>query len=197
MWRGRVLMAFVMCVAAGHASAQSLSGTNLWAHGTELGLLAGGAASSTQTGPMVAGTVDWSVNRWAAIEARGSWFDRGAGANAFAADVGALVNVIAKRSVTPFVGAGFGLYRASFASAASEMSAFYRARMMPSMVGDAMSFTDPATRITGGVDVIVHRSISIRPEASLLVVARDGQHQTVVTVGVRLGYRFENHPITP
>lgn len=196
MWRARV-MVIVMSVVAGPASAQGLAAPNLWARGTELGLLAGGAASSSTTGPMLAGTVNWSVNRWTAIEARGSWFDRGAGASGFGADVGALVNLIAKRSVTPFVGGGFGLYRASFASAASEMPSFYRGRMTPSMVADAMSFTDPAARVTGGVDVIVRRSISIRPEASVLLVAGDGRHETMVTFGVRVGYRFEEHPITP
>lgn len=195
MGRVRALAILMICAAtAGRAAAQPV---NLWARGTELGLLAGGAASSSISGPMLAGTIDWDVSRWTAIEGRGSWLGRGAGAEAFAFDLSAFVNVIAKRTVTPFVGAGFGMYRATFDSGASDMSSFYRARARPALVTESFSFTDPAWRFTGGVDVIARRSISIRPEASLLVVVGDGRRDTLVTFGVRLGYRFEDHPITP
>jgi hypothetical protein len=45
--------------------------------------------------------------------------------------------------------------------------------------------------------VIRHRNISIRPEASVILVHRNGATETITTVGVRLGYVFEDHPVTP
>ena len=164
-------------------------------------MFAGGASGSSETGGIVAGTVGWEITRWFAIEGRGSWFDRGHGASGFSADLGALVNVVAKRKATPFVGAGFGLYRASFAGPTSVMSDFYRGRMMPSgnglMSAGRASFTDPAFRIGGGVDVIVARHVAIRPEAAILLVHRDTRTEALAIFGLRVGFRFEDHPITP
>ena len=54
------------------------------------------------------GIAGWELNKWAGVEARGGWFQRGRGADAFSADVGATLNVLAKRNVTPYVGAGIG-----------------------------------------------------------------------------------------
>jgi hypothetical protein len=80
------------------------------------------------------------------------------------------------------------------------MSDFYRQRMVADMgqgPGGAMSFTDPALRVTAGVDLIVRRYLSIRPEVSAIIVRHGGDGETVATFGVRLGYRFEDHSITP
>lgn len=197
MWRARGLM--ILCVWAMTTTvfAQVPAPPSVWGRGSDLGLFAGGAASSTVTGATVAGSFDWEVSRWNAIEARASWFDRGEGAKAFGFDVSGLVNLITKRSVTPFVGGGYGVYHASFASPSSEMSEFYRSRIEPALVTEAFSFTDPALRLTGGVDIIAKRSISLRPEASLLVVFNEDRTERLITFGFRLAYRFEDHPITP
>ena len=197
-----VIVAMLAVAVASRAGAQAPPPrTNQWARGTELGVFAGAASGSSETGGTVAGTVGWEVTRWFAIEGRGSWFDRGQGASGFSADLGVLVNVVARRKVTPFVGAGFGLYRASFAGPTSVMSDFYRRRMMQSgnglMPGGHMSFTDPALRIGGGVDVIMARHLAIRPEAAALLVHREAQTEAVAIFGLRVGFRFEDHPVTP
>jgi hypothetical protein len=193
MWHILRLVALI-CLSAASAQAQTSRTANPWAHGTELAILVGGATTPSTTGPMIAGTAAWEVTRWVAIEGRGSWFDRGSDATAFAADLSALVNLIAKRPVTPFLGAGFGLYRASFSGAAPAMSDFYRARMTSSR---ASVFTDPAVRFTAGVDVIARRYWTLRPEVSVLTVRSGGHGEWVVTGGVSVGYRFEDHRITP
>jgi hypothetical protein len=59
------------------------------------------------------------------------------------------------------------------------------------------TFTDPAWRISAGVDFVRHRNISIRPEASVVLVHRNGATDTITSIGVRLGYVFEDHPVTP
>jgi Outer membrane protein beta-barrel domain len=166
---------------------------------TELGGAVAAAVTSSETAPAVAGTVDWSLTRWIAIEARGSWFARGHAANGVGADVGALINLVAKRPVTPYVNLAFGLYRENIDMPAAEVSPFYRARMNEGQdgVGTGRTFTDPAWRVGAGVDIISHRHISIRPEASVILVHRQGATDTITTVGIRLGYRFEDHPVTP
>ena len=184
-------------LAAAPAAAQSVSDANPWSRGTELGVVVGGATSSSTTGPMAGMMIGWETTRWFAIEGRGTWFDRGSGAQGFGADLGAVVNLIAKRDVTPFVSAGFGLYLAMFDAGASSIPAFYRDRLTDAELSHSTSFTDPAFRVSAGVDVIAHRRFTMRPEASVVFVRSDGHGDTLFTFGVRLGMRFEDHPITP
>ena len=167
--------------------------------GTELAIAAGGATTSTHTGPIVAGVAEWQFSRWLSGEARAGWLDRGPAAQAFTADVGGVLNLMAQRSVTPIVGLGVGLYRASFDSEAARMSDFYRRRLSarPGPTATGRSFTDPAIRVTAGLDFLVGRRLSVRPEAAALMVHGDGRRETIGTVNLRVGYRFEDRPITP
>jgi len=59
------------------------------------------------------------------------------------------------------------------------------------------TFTDPAWRMAAGVDIIRRRNLSIRPEASMTLVDRNGATDTIATFGIRLGWIFEDHPVTP
>lgn len=168
--------------------------------GTELGVFVGAASTAVRTDATVGGTADWHLMPWIAVEARGSWFRRGSGADAFGADVGALVNIAAGQDVAPYVGVGFGLYRATFDAPTSPMSNFYRRRMGPADGGPGgagLTFTDPALRITGGLNILTRYHLTVRPEASALIVRRDGYGETMAVFGVRIGYRFEERPITP
>lgn len=166
--------------------------------GTELDALIGAGSTTTHTGPLLAGIAGWRVTSWARAEARGAWLMRGTGADAFAADLGAAINVAFVQRMSPYVGAGVGLYRATFDSPAAEMSGFYRRRLGETLVtGQSRSFTDPAFRLSAGVDWRLTDRIFLRPEASALFVRRDGRGETMGIFGVRLGYRFEDRPVTP
>jgi hypothetical protein len=190
----RFLMLLVATVSMSSAFAHAQTAPpNQWAHGTELAVFVGSAT----TGPMVAASVGWEVTRWIAIEGRGAWFDRGDDARGFGADLNALVNLVAKRPVTPFLGAGFGLYRASFDGAAPAMTDVYRARMRSGRFTGSHVFTDPALRLTAGVDIIARRHWALRPDVSLLMVRAGGAGETFGAAGISVGYRFEDHPITP
>lgn len=194
-WFGvTVGLCLALAAPAGAQNSRAPSGER----GTELGALVGAGTTSTYTGAALGGTAGWRINQWVTAEARGAWLARGSGADAFEADLGALVNVVPGRAVAPYVGAAFGLYRAAFDSATSPMSNFYRHRLV-SGTGAARgtSFTDPAFRVAAGVDLLTHRRLTIRPEASALLVRRDGQGETVGLFSVRIGYRFEEHPVTP
>jgi hypothetical protein len=187
-------LVLALAAPAGAQNSRAPSGE----HGTELGGLVAAGTTSTHTGPALGGTAGWRLNGWVTAEARGMWLARGSGADAFEADLGALVNVAPGRVVAPYVGAAFGLYRAAFDSAASTMSGFYRRRLgSTSGAARGSSFTDPALRLSAGVDLLAGRRLTIRPEASALLVRRDGHGEAVGLFGVRLGYRFEEHPVTP
>jgi hypothetical protein len=158
---------------------------------TELGALVGGASSSG-TGAVVAGIAGWELTRWASLEARGAWFAPGDGSTAFSADVGTIVNVVPAREITPYVGAGFGFYRAMFDSPSSPMPPFYRVRVAADQRPERLMFTDPALRISAGIE-FVSDTLSIRPEASSMIVWRNGRSEAIGLVGVRFGYRFEEN----
>jgi hypothetical protein len=135
------------------------------------------------------------MNRWSSIEARGSWFGPGDGSRGFSADVGALVNVIARQGITPYVGASYGFYRAVFDSPTTPMPPFYRHRIAAEGRPERLMFTDPAFRLTAGVEILGARNITVRPEASSMVTWRDGRSEAMALVGVRFGYRFEGRAI--
>jgi hypothetical protein len=199
---GRLLAAAILVtgLTAGLAAAQTPAQLNVAGRGTDLGGSIAVATSSSDTGPMVAGSVGWRITRWITAEARGGWLASGPGVDGISADVGALVNVVARRRTTPYVGLAFGLYSATIDdSGASHVPNFYGMRMQEATSGaiTSQTFTDPAWRLTAGVDVIRHRNISIRPEASVVLVQRAGATETITTFGIRLGYVFEDHPVTP
>jgi hypothetical protein len=158
---------------------------------TELSVLVGGAASAG-TGAVAAGIAGWELNRWTSIEARGAWFAPGDGSSAFSADVGGLFNIIPRQAITPYVGASIGLYRAMFDSPATPMPSFYRFRVPMDMRTERLMFTDPAFRFTGGVEIVNRRRITVRPEASSMIMWRDGRSEAITMIGVRFGYRFED-----
>ena len=167
--------------------------------GTELGAAVGVGSTSTHTGPMLGGIASWQIKPWIVGEARGTWLAGGTDARAFEADLGVSMNVVTRRRATPYVGAGFGLYRASFDSSSAKMSDFYRRRLGDGGLGmgSDRTFTDPVFRLSGGVEMLLHSRFTIRPEPSALFVRRDGRGETVGLVAVRIGFRFEDRPVTP
>jgi len=167
--------------------------------GTELGALIGAGSTSTHTGPMLSGIAGWRLNGWLLGEARGTWLARGAEASAFEADLGVSARLYRRGPASPYIGGGFGLYRADFGSSSAVMSDFYRRRLGTSAIGTprGAAFTDPVVRLSAGVDVPLGRAFLLRPEASALFVRRDGRGETVGLFGLRLAYRFEDRPVTP
>lgn len=190
---GRALL--IVSLTAASAAAQTPSQLNPAGRGTELGGSIGTAHSASDTALVLIGTADWRVTRWVTIEAAGGWFARGAEMNGISADIGALVNVVPKRRTTPYVGLAFGLHRTIIDPGAPDVPAFYARRMHGGMTGRAgpRTFTDPAWRLSAGVDFVRHRNISVRPEASVVLVHRHGATDAISIFAVRLGFAFEDH----
>jgi hypothetical protein len=163
-----------------------------WTHGPELDVHVGAATSASVTNAMFGGAVQWDVTPWFAAEGRGSWFDRGTDASAFSVDATALLNLVRKQTATPYVGAGLGIYRASFGPTAS-MPSFYRDRVTANAAGSTNTFTDPMLRFVFGVDIGGIPSEShwiVRPEVAALVVFGNGTNETMFTATVSIGYQF-------
>ena len=198
---GRLIAAAALMagLTAIQAHAQTPSQLNPAGRGTALGVSIGAADTTSDTGLVIAGTADWRITRWVAIEAAGSWFARGRGHHGTGADIGALVNVVPKRRTTPYLGVAFGLYRTTIHSGLDAVPAFYARRMTsnPTVADGPRTFTDPAWRLSAGVDFIRHRNISVRPEASVVLVHRAGATDTITTFAIRLGFLFEDRPVTP
>jgi hypothetical protein len=106
--------------------------------------------------------------------------------------------VATARPFVPFLAAGIGLYHATFNRLDAGMPTFYRRRMMSMPTpSTTATFTDPSLTGGGGITMFLSRHWSLRPEVMATVVMRDSRSFVVTTGAVRLGYHFEDHPITP
>ena len=172
---------------------------NMWSHGTTLNVFAGATATSHDRAGVAGGALGWEVKPWFALEGTAGWFDWGHDAQAFTAALAARVAILTPRPIVPFVAGGFGMYHASFDRSDDAMPGFYRGRVagMPNQPARTMTFTDPSVVAGGGVEIFVSRHWTVRPEVTANIVVRNGRSFIATTGVVRLGYHFEDHPVTP
>jgi hypothetical protein len=111
--------------------------------------------------------------------------------SAFAAELKAMQNLRWPATIVPFVGAGIGLYRASFDTTKAIPPSFYARRMTPSELGKQTTFTDPSFVVETGINIFPEQHLSIRPGLSVRLVTRDSNTYAVTTVGVNMAYHFE------
>jgi len=83
--------------------------------GAAVSVVGGLSSGSSTSGAALGGAFTFDFNDRLALEATGTWLDRGAGADAFHLNVGLLVNLLPAGSrAVPYVAVGGGLYHASF-----------------------------------------------------------------------------------
>ena len=83
--------------------------------GSSVSFVAGVASTSDVTGAVLGGSFLFDATRWIGLEGEATYLDRGAGADAFSASGGLLVNLLpSHRHVVPYAAVGGGLYRVSF-----------------------------------------------------------------------------------
>jgi hypothetical protein len=190
--------AWIVAVAlSGDARAQAVSDTAPVQRGTDLAVFAGVSSNADATALGFAGIAGWQYTPTLALEARFGWYDREEGSQGFGADFGVMYRV-PRATVRPFVAVGVGLYRASFDPGVVPASDFYRSRTdaeTGQSGGDA--FTDTAARFGGGLDMTLGRNVTFRPEVSALLVWDGGRTYTMALIGIRIGYHFEDAPVTP
>ena len=192
----RLAVLFSLC-ASGTAFAQAAPASNPWSHGTTLNVFSGVSSASSERGAVAGAAVGWEVRRWLAVEGIGSWLDRGTGADAFAADLKAILSPVSVRGAVPFAQAGIGMYRAAFQLSRAELPDFYRSRVAATGPGaDSITFTDPSLIVGGGANLFVTPHVAIRPDLHATIVRRDSRSYVVTTVAVHLAYHFETHQVT-
>jgi hypothetical protein len=185
---GSVSLALVAPAAAQDAH------LNQWSRATTLSGFAGAAGDASQTGSLFGGTAGWDVTPAVAIEGAGSWMDFGPD-HGFGAAVKVRMRLAGKRTVDPFVQAGIGMYRASFAGD-STLPEFYARRADPALNTAGTVFTDPTVIGGGGLTVFVNRRVAVRPVFEATMAFRDGHSRTMMSVAVHAVFFFEHHPVT-
>ena len=165
-------------------------------HGATLAVAAGVTPGLSDGGGLASGSVGWQFNRRVGLEGSGWWFDRGAGADAFAAALTVRTQLVRSGSWVPFVEGGPAMYRASFDRARSAIPDFYRGRMMDSSV-TAIAFRDPAFVVGGGFNVLTLGHLAIRPAVDVFIVTRNSQGYHVGSITLRGVYDFNNRPAAP
>jgi hypothetical protein len=133
------------------------------------------------------------VNHWFSIEGGGTWLAARQADDGFAAELKALVNVTRPNRVVPFVGAGIGLYRASFDTARGPLPDFYQRRLTGSPLTARPTFTDPSFVLGTGVDFFMGSHVSVRPDLSVRFVTRNSESYAVTLATMHVTYHFEVH----
>jgi len=83
--------------------------------GAAVSVVGGLSAGSSASGAALGGAFTFDFNDRLALEATGTWLDRGVGSDALHMNVGLLVNLLPAGSrAVPYVAVGGGFYRASF-----------------------------------------------------------------------------------
>lgn len=164
-----------------------------WSHGTNLEV-SGGAADASQSDVRGAlgGAIGWDINTRVSVKGAGTWLVAAHDDEGFAAELKALANLTRPNVVVPFVGAGVGLYRASFGERAV-LPDFYRVRAAESNLGERLTFTDPAFVVEGGAKIVASRHISVRPDVGVRIVTRSGSTYALTMAAVHVTYHFEVH----
>ena len=182
----------VILLLASPVSAQT-SG-NPWSHGTTLDLFGGAAlAPSADARGALGGTIGWEINHRLEIEGAGTWIIPRQSDQAFTAELKAIVNLTNPNAAVPFVGAGVGMYLATFEAGGASIPPFYQPRMSGAPAGSLQSFTDPSLVFTGGVSIYAGQHVSLRPEVSVRWVMHASDSYAVTVAAVHFIYHFEDH----
>jgi hypothetical protein len=196
--RFRIFMStwLVVLGTVGLASAQS-GATTGWQRGSTLSLHAGAAAADNLGTALGGGSIGWQMTPRFGLEGSGDWIGIGGSDDAFAASFTAHVSAAGGRGVRAIVLGGVGLYHASFGPASAEIPGFYGRRLGETHGLRGSSFTDPSVVLGFGVNAFLSRHWAIQPDVREILVMRNARTYPVTTVGLRIAYHFEDHPITP
>lgn len=167
-----------------------------WAHGTSVAAVVGAATSASDPGPVVGGALAWDLTPRVAVEGAGTWLDRGHGADAFNAAL-KVRGHWRQQGTSPFVEAGFGLYRLSV-NPGADLPGFYARRMSANGAGLATrAFTDPVLHLGAGLTFAPSRHLALQPAFETMLVTRDSRTHTLLLFSLRMAWRFEDRPVTP
>ncbi|MBI2187850.1 MAG: outer membrane beta-barrel protein [Acidobacteria bacterium] len=111
----RPIRTFIIAGAAVALLASTASAQSDIAPRTAVSFVGGLGSTTSTTGVALGGSLLFDVNDRTALEAQGTYLDRGAGADALSVSGSFLVNLISGRErIVPYAAVGGGLYRTSF-----------------------------------------------------------------------------------
>jgi hypothetical protein len=187
-----VLIAWVEIACPPGLAAQTASSRS-WRHCTFVDASAGDlAAPSSPQRAFASGGLGWEVNHRISIEGSALWAFPRESANGFAADLKLLANLRQPHRIVPFVGAGIGLYHASF-DTTGLIPEFYERRLTPSVVSHSQAFTDPSFVFLSGVNLFTNAHISIRPDVAVRLVTGDSHAHALTAFAAHVTYHFGVH----
>jgi hypothetical protein len=191
-------MVAMLVVGGAVSPARAQAPSHDWSDGTSVNLFGGVAADGDGAGGLAGAGAGWMVTPTFGLEGQVGWSDGIGGADTFAAALVARCSPRRARPVVPFVKAGIGLYRASFA-AASMLPRFYSRRLAADdpARSRAMTMIDPSILAGAGFDLFASRHVSIRPEVDVTLVLDAWRGYPVTTATVHVVYHFEAKRVTP
>ena len=179
------------------------------------------SGTADMAGAAVGGTVVYDLGSRLAVEAAGSYLGYGMGTSGLSVSAAVLVHLRPRsEKAVPYLAAGGGLYRASFAMgdwrfddqgatpgaisfpmmsgmapgrSAHQMPMFYANRLgmgWQNRRSSSESFTDPAISLGGGIRIDLGSRLSLRPDLRALVITSSGDTRTLGVFTVNFGYRF-------
>jgi hypothetical protein len=175
-------------LAAQTASSQS------WRHCTFVDVSAGDlAAPSSPQRALTGAALGWEVTHRFSIEGSGLWLVPRESDKGFATELTLLANIGQPRRIVPFVGAGVGLYHASFDTTNGTVPDFYERRLTPSVVSHRQGFTDPSFVLLGGFNLFTNAHVSIRPDVTVRLVTGDSHAYALTAFAAHVTYHFGVH----
>ncbi len=174
----------------------------------------GASVGSRHTGAAAGLTFSVDLSDRVSLEGRSVYFDRGPGQSAMDVHASVLVDLLADRTVVPYVSVGGGLYRAMFdfgnqrfsgmmgrvsagdtTAAMGLMPMFYAGRVAALTTPTdgrwhMQGFTDPAVSVGGGVRLDLTNHLYVRPDVRAVTVMGGGDTYTVGSATISVGYRF-------
>lgn len=137
-----VAAAVFVLLAAGTVAAQSSAAPGTISHPTSAGFLGGVSAGSGDAGASAGGVLAFEATDRVAVEGRGVFLQRGAGAHGLELTGTALLSIARSERAAPYIAIGGGLYRASFD------------------LGDTRLFGRMGSEFTGGTRFVPVRGMS-------------------------------------
>jgi hypothetical protein len=187
---------FQIAVLTGVAFGQAREvDSNEWSRGTTLSGFVGAVVPSSDADAIAGLGFGWEIAPHFTLEGQGTWFRPGHGAKAYSASMNVLVPLVRAKVLVPFVSAGIGLHRATFA-ATSEMPEFYRRRRPdPPAATRGRSFDDLMLEFGAGTDLFVTSHLALRPDVNVRVIAAQSDVWAMPVYGLHLAYHFETHDV--
>jgi uncharacterized protein involved in copper resistance len=159
------------------------------------------STAESKAGGLAGGAAGWQITPWFGLEGDAVWLDRPGSEAGFSGALHARWTLVTGWRAAPFLKTGAGLYHASIEVGDDAVPAFYRDRLQAvsaesEEAGHRRSFTDPALVTGGGLDVLLSRRISLRPQADAMFVFDHGKTRVMPAFTLHLAFHFEEHPIT-